>query len=163
MNLVRQDSLEKQYALQKLANFAPKNSDWGYVNGLELDSRKIMPGNAFVAIKGLLQDGQDFIEDAIARGAAVVLAEPCSKNRISIKVPLIEIPNLKEQLGVIASTFYDNPSESMHIVGVTGTNGKTTTTNLMLQSMLASTHGEAEEARAFVFGFDLTVACVTLN
>ena len=133
MITVRQDKVEKRYALHKLAKFATKNPDRGYVNGLEVDSRKILPGNAFVAIKGLRKNGLNYIEDAVARGASAVLAEPSPNNLISTKIPFIEIPNLKEQLGAIAATFYDHPSKNMHIVGVTGTNGKTTTAGLIGQ------------------------------
>ncbi len=133
MTFITHDHAEKPYSLKKLAKFAPNNSSWGYVNDLEIDSRKILPGNAFVAIRGFRQHGLNYIEDAIARGASAVLAEPCLNNPIVTKIPFIEIPNLKEQLGSIAATFYDHPSKDIQIVGVTGTNGKTTTTNLIGQ------------------------------
>ena len=93
---VRQDKAEKRYALHKLTKFATKNLDCGYVNGLQVDSRKILPGNAFVAIKGLRNNGLNYIEDAVARGASAVLAEPSINSQISNKIPVIEIPNLKE-------------------------------------------------------------------
>lgn len=104
------------------------------ITGIELDSRKISPGDLFLAVRGEVHDGRQFIEQAVANGAAAVVAEsPVAGFVDGIAVPLIEIPELQLEVGLIASRFFAHPSESIHMVGVTGTNGKTTTSHLMAQ------------------------------
>lgn len=103
------------------------------VTGLTMDSRQVNTGDAFVAVKGLATDGHQYIDIALDAGAAVVLAErldPKWQDR-----PVIVIENLREQLGLIADRFYQSPSTSMSIIGVTGTNGKTTCSYLAAQAL----------------------------
>ncbi len=133
MNLARRDQEAKRFSLEKLTHFTSGNIHRVSVNDLEIDSRKILPGNAFVAVEGLSHDGRRFIQEAAKRGAAAVLMEPWPNRAESFGIPLIEIPNLKARLGSVAATFYDNPSKDIHTIGVTGTNGKTTTTHLIRQ------------------------------
>ena len=104
------------------------------VSGMQLDSRKVSPGDVFLAMPGEQHDGRQFIEQAVANGASAVLAEaPVAGYVDAVHVPLVEIPELRLEAGFLASRFYRNPSQSMHVVGITGTNGKTTTSRLFAQ------------------------------
>ena len=104
------------------------------IGGMQLDSRKISPGDLFLAMPGDVHDGRQFIEQAVANGAAAVLAEaPVAGFVDEIPVPLVELPELRLEAGVLAANFYRNPSRDLHMVGVTGTNGKTTTSRLIAQ------------------------------
>lgn len=108
------------------------------VRDLQLDSRRIMPGDAFVALQGMHQHGITFAPTALARGAEVILAEaPAPVASLDIQ-PIIWIEQLRDQLGGIASRVYGAPSEAMQVIGVTGTNGKTSIVQLLVQA-LAST------------------------
>jgi len=99
------------------------------MKGIEFDSRKVKPGYTFVAIRGLKYDGHDFIPQAIKNGATEVVGE---KN---IEVPdgvvYTKVKDSREALGELASKFYGNPSEKLKVIGVTGTDGKTTTVSLI--------------------------------
>jgi UDP-N-acetylmuramoyl-L-alanyl-D-glutamate--2,6-diaminopimelate ligase len=104
------------------------------ITGIQLDSRKVSDGDLFLALPGDVYDGRQFIEQAVANGAAAVIAEaPVAGFVDQISVPLIERMELGQEAGRIASRFFANPSSDMHLVGVTGTNGKTTTTALIAQ------------------------------
>ena len=106
------------------------------VGGLALDSRALAPGDAFFALPGAAQDGRDYLGEAAAAGAAAAVAEAGlspGQRRHSGALPLVEIPGLAGHLGEIASRFFGHPSRRMHIAGVTGTNGKTTTSRLLAQ------------------------------
>jgi UDP-N-acetylmuramoyl-L-alanyl-D-glutamate--2,6-diaminopimelate ligase len=104
------------------------------IGGMQLDSRKISPGDLFLAMPGDVHDGRQFIEQAVANGAAAVVAEaPVAGFVDEIPVPLVELPELRLEAGVLAANFYRNPSRDLHMVGVTGTNGKTTTSRLIAQ------------------------------
>jgi UDP-N-acetylmuramoyl-L-alanyl-D-glutamate--2,6-diaminopimelate ligase len=104
------------------------------ISGMQLDSRAVKPGDVFLAMPGDVHDGRQFIEQAVANGASAVLAEaPVAGFVDDIHVPLIEIPELRLDAGVLAARFYRYPSRDMRMVGVTGTNGKTTTTRLIAQ------------------------------
>ncbi len=91
-----------------------------FVKGLCLDSRKVRRGYIFFALEGNNFNGSDFIDDAVKRGAALVLKE--SKN----SKEGIYVPNLKKYMGLVATRFYGNPSSRLKVIAVTGTNGKTT-------------------------------------
>jgi UDP-N-acetylmuramoyl-L-alanyl-D-glutamate--2,6-diaminopimelate ligase len=104
------------------------------ITGIALDSREIVAGDLFLAVPGDQFDGRQFIEQALANGASAVIAEaPVSGFVDEVSVPLIEFPELQHEAGLIASRFYANPSHEMHTIGVTGTNGKTTTSALIAQ------------------------------
>ncbi len=104
------------------------------VKGVELDSRKVSAGDLFLAIPGEAHDGRQFIEQAVANGAVAVAAEPPAAGFVdALPVPLVEVPELQQEAGYIAARFHRNPSAAMHMVGVTGTNGKTTTSSLVAQ------------------------------
>jgi UDP-N-acetylmuramoyl-L-alanyl-D-glutamate--2,6-diaminopimelate ligase len=112
------------------------NNDYAntMIGGLQLDSRRVRPGDLFVAMPGEIHDGRQFIEQAVANGASAVLAEaPVFGFVDEIPVPLVELPDLRFEVGVLAARFYRHPSERMHVVGITGTNGKTTTSRIIGQ------------------------------
>ena len=100
------------------------------IRGLTFDSRKVQPGDLFVAIGGLNSDGHDHLEEAVAQGAVALLIEK-SKVKFSDNITVIETDNCAKELGVIADNFYDHPSKKLKIIGITGTNGKTTSATLM--------------------------------
>ncbi|GAB3371954.1 UDP-N-acetylmuramoyl-L-alanyl-D-glutamate--2,6-diaminopimelate ligase [Spongiibacter taiwanensis] len=94
------------------------------VAGLSLDSRQIGPGEVFLAVNGYVNDGRAYIENAIARGAVAVIADaPIESDRYSL--PVVEVENLNLKLSEIAGNFYRHPSRALRLIGVTGTNGKT--------------------------------------
>ena len=95
---------------------------------LRSDSRAIRPGDAFFAIRGSRDDGRRFVGDAIARGAAAVVYEAQGASEVAVgSVPAIPVESLRGLAGPIASDFHGRPSERMEMVAVTGTNGKTST------------------------------------
>ena len=97
------------------------------VTGLSCDSRTVREGDLFVAIPGSKENGIHFVREAIEKGAvAIVTAEDLSKSQIP-EVPLARVPNARVAMAAMASAFYGNPSASLAVAGVTGTNGKTTT------------------------------------
>lgn len=106
------------------------------VKGLKLDSRKVAVGDAFIAIQGHEVDGRKFMGGAIAAGATVVLSEQDSwAIDHSQEVPVIEVPRLSKHLSVLAGHFFGNPSKHVCVYGVTGTNGKTTVSHLLAQTL----------------------------
>lgn len=112
------------------------------VDGLQIDSRKVVPGTVFIAIRGAAIDGHQFIEAAIGKGASVVVCEamPAERNEA---VTYVQVENTAAAAGYMAHNFYGQPSEKIKLVGVTGTNGKTTIATLLykLFSALGYTAG----------------------
>lgn len=103
------------------------------VGGLCIDSRQLRPGDLFLAFPGTRTDGRDYIDAAVARGAVAVLAEGRDLVVEPRIVPVIPVRNLARRLPVIASRFYGEPARELVVTGVTGTNGKTTCTQLLAQ------------------------------
>ncbi|MFN5171021.1 MAG: UDP-N-acetylmuramoyl-L-alanyl-D-glutamate--2,6-diaminopimelate ligase [Cyclobacteriaceae bacterium] len=102
------------------------------VAGLAFDSRKVKSGFLFVAIRGTLSDGHEFISKAIAAGASVIVCEQLPE-ALNESVTYVAVKSSAQALGIIASNFYDNPSGKLKLVGVTGTNGKTTVATLLFK------------------------------
>jgi UDP-N-acetylmuramoyl-L-alanyl-D-glutamate--2,6-diaminopimelate ligase len=100
------------------------------VSAIVFDSRKVEPNTLFVATKGTQVDGHEFISMAIEKGAIAILCEILPEE-INSGVAYIIVENSQFALGIIAANFYDNPSEKLKVVGVTGTNGKTSTTTML--------------------------------
>lgn len=95
---------------------------------LTTDSRNVKPGTLFCALKGLTVDGHDFVEDAIKRGASAILCErPMPYDHVFV------VPDLYHRLGRLADFFYEHPSQKLKLIGVTGTNGKTSTSHYLAQ------------------------------
>jgi UDP-N-acetylmuramoyl-L-alanyl-D-glutamate--2,6-diaminopimelate ligase len=112
------------------------------VTGLSLHSNEIEPGNIFFAVSGYKQHGLNFAADAIKRGACAVLWEDESGkddvvmlDSLKHQVPLIPLVNLKQKVGVIAERFLGEPSRQLYMVGVTGTNGKTSCSQFLAQAL----------------------------
>jgi UDP-N-acetylmuramoyl-L-alanyl-D-glutamate--2,6-diaminopimelate ligase len=111
------------------------------VTALAYDSRKVTPGSLFIAVPGVHTDGRRYIGDAAQRGAIAALGEPLlaladehppyALDNSDLPIPYIEVPNVRVALANLASAFYDYPDEHIYIIGVTGTDGKTTTSNLI--------------------------------
>jgi UDP-N-acetylmuramoyl-L-alanyl-D-glutamate--2,6-diaminopimelate ligase len=101
-----------------------------YLSGITFDSRKVMPGVLFVAVKGTQSDGHDYIEQAIGAGAVGVVCEHWPA-QFSPQVTYIQVVNSANALSILASAFYDHPSGKFTLIGITGTNGKTTTVTLL--------------------------------
>lgn len=100
------------------------------IDRLEFDSRKVVPGTLFFATRGTQADGHAFIGQAVDNGAAAVICEEMPTARKQ-GVTYVRVPDSTVALGQFASAFYGHPSRRLHLVGVTGTNGKTTTATLL--------------------------------
>ena len=113
------------------------------VSGLTLDSRRVRRGDAFFALRGLHGHGIEFAASAVQRGAQVVLAEAPAVDTEPLSVPLLWIDDLHSQVGEIAARFYDRPAEAMRVIGITGTNGKTSCVQLLAQALTFLGHRAA--------------------
>jgi UDP-N-acetylmuramoyl-L-alanyl-D-glutamate--2,6-diaminopimelate ligase len=102
------------------------------VNGLHIDSRAVGKGDVFIAVKGVHTDGHQYISKAIEQGAAAVICETLPAERNSA-VCYVEVNNSAAAAGIMAGNFYNNPSQRLKLIGVTGTNGKTTIATLLFR------------------------------
>lgn len=105
------------------------NPDNRSIQNITYDSRKVKKGTLFVALKGQFVDGHDYIRDAIDKGASAIISN--GRSLFGVEVPVIQVKNPREIMSKVAANFYEHPSNSMTIVGVTGTNGKTSITQLL--------------------------------
>ena len=110
------------------------------IGAINFDSRAVKPGELFVALRGTQSDGHDYIQSAVDRGASAVLCEVLpstpdnTASNASIRPPVyIQVPDTHRALATVAANFYDRPSEKLCLVGVTGTNGKTTIASLLYE------------------------------
>ncbi|WP_346236823.1 UDP-N-acetylmuramoyl-L-alanyl-D-glutamate--2,6-diaminopimelate ligase [Niabella insulamsoli] len=126
MQLILQDILYKVSLLSVSGNTDVE------VSGIAIDSRKVEQGSVFVALKGSAADGHQFIDNAIEKGAAVVVCESVPAVK-SADVVYVQVEDSAAAAGVIAHNFYNTPSSKLKLVGVTGTNGKTTVATLLFQ------------------------------
>jgi UDP-N-acetylmuramoyl-L-alanyl-D-glutamate--2,6-diaminopimelate ligase len=114
--------------LSQLSPFisADKNPE---ITSIENDNRKVKKGSLFICIKGYTVDGHDFAASAEKKGAAAVLAE----RELPLSIPVIVVNDTKRALPVLADYFYDHPTQKLQLIGITGTNGKTTISHLIEQ------------------------------
>ena len=105
------------------------------VTNLTLDSRMAEKGSLFFAYPGLSVDGREYIEEAIGRGASAVIYDPDGYEPIVAGVPLVPLAGLRDKAGILADRFYAAPSRSTNVIGITGTNGKTTCCYLLAQAL----------------------------
>src|SRR5438093_121808 len=119
--------------LSDLARAAPEAQRTGVgdpvITGITHDSRRVQPGDLFVCIPGQQVDGHAFLADAVARGAVAGLVERVEG--LGVEVPLLRVPTARAVVGPVAAAVYGQPSRQFTLIGVTGTNGKTTTTLLI--------------------------------
>ena len=101
------------------------------ITGVNIDSRRISEGHLFVAMRGTQVDGHRFIPKAIEQGASAVLCEELPE-MLSDNVTYVKVTSTEDTVGPVATVFYGNPSEKLKLVGVTGTNGKTTIATLYI-------------------------------
>ncbi|HZH61812.1 MAG TPA: UDP-N-acetylmuramoyl-L-alanyl-D-glutamate--2,6-diaminopimelate ligase [Metabacillus sp.] len=97
------------------------------ISSIEMDSREVKSDSLFICIKGYTVDGHDYAQKAVENGAVAILAE----RELDVKVPVVLVKDTKRAMAVLADIFYGQPTHSMHLIGVTGTNGKTTTTHII--------------------------------
>jgi len=127
----------KEIHLNQLLSGLVDNADENVcVRGIESDSRHVKPGDAFLAYPGLTVDGRDYIDDAIENGAVAIIYEAVDAKALSSNsMPLVAVQNLQHHIGAIAARFYSDPSSSLRLVGVTGTNGKTTVSQFIAKTL----------------------------
>ena len=113
------------------------------VSGLAIDSRQVRPGNAFVALAGSRAHGITFAPAAVARGASVILAETPVRAVPEIDAPVVWIDDLRGQAGHLAARFFGQPSRGMTLIGITGTNGKTSCVQMLAQALTLLGHRAA--------------------
>ena len=105
------------------------------VGGLSQDSRRVRPGDCFIALGGAQCHGLDHAEDALAAGAVAVLYEPAPGRTAPRGVPAWAVPGLRDHLGALAGRFYGQPSRQLDTIGITGTDGKTSTAQFLTQAL----------------------------
>ncbi|MFN3491870.1 MAG: UDP-N-acetylmuramoyl-L-alanyl-D-glutamate--2,6-diaminopimelate ligase, partial [Anaerolineales bacterium] len=106
-----------------------------HITGISIDSRAVKHGDLFVAMQGGAVDGHNYIQKAIENGAAAVVGE---KDLSGFNIPYIRLENTRRALTWIAASFYNQPAHSLTVIGVTGTDGKTTTTNIIYKILIAA-------------------------
>ncbi|UZJ77256.1 UDP-N-acetylmuramoyl-L-alanyl-D-glutamate--2,6-diaminopimelate ligase [Fictibacillus sp. KU28468] len=123
--------MELKTLVNHLLNYKTDHGTNPEITSIEMDSRAAGPGSLFVCIKGFTVDGHDYAGQAVKNGAAAVLAEKPLEGIDS--VPVILVNDTKRAMAVLANVFYDYPTSKLHLIGITGTNGKTTTSHLIEQ------------------------------
>jgi UDP-N-acetylmuramoyl-L-alanyl-D-glutamate--2,6-diaminopimelate ligase len=121
-----------QQILYKVKILSVVGKDPGEVNGIETDSRKVKPGACFVAVKGTITDGHSFIEAAIENGANAIICEKMPQQLLE-RIQYITVENSAVASGIMAHNFYGQLTEKINLIGVTGTNGKTTIATLLFK------------------------------
>ncbi|MCD4784731.1 MAG: UDP-N-acetylmuramoyl-L-alanyl-D-glutamate--2,6-diaminopimelate ligase [Candidatus Eremiobacteraeota bacterium] len=128
-------SIELEELAGSLLEYDIQGDPFLAITGIEYDSRKVKPGNLFVAMRGMKTDGHEYVGDAIKRGAVGLVVEEDVGER---SVSRIRVPNARKALAGLAARFYNNPADKLKIIGVTGTNGKTTTCHMIAEILKAS-------------------------
>lgn len=118
--------------LQGMATVLP--ADDRVVTHLTQDSREVIPGSLFFACHGNVDDGRHYVVDAVRRGAVAIVSDAIMEQ--SFDIPTIVVPHLNQHIGSIASRFYGNPSHQLSVIGITGTNGKTSSTQFVANCLM---------------------------
>ena len=105
------------------------------ISGMTMDSRRVRPGDLFLAVPGLQQDGRAYIDQAVASGAVAVAYEPAEYEIAPLSVCAIAVPELQQKLSEVAGLFYQQPSKQLQVIGITGTNGKTSVSQMLAQAL----------------------------
>ncbi len=126
--------------LHALPAYQIQNSSDADITRITADSRQVIPGALFVAYPGVNVDGARFIPDAIARGAVAVVAETTQPPNHPTTIPFVTVPNARSALAHLAAAWHDFPSRKLRVIGVTGTDGKTTTCTLAASILSAAGH-----------------------
>jgi UDP-N-acetylmuramoyl-L-alanyl-D-glutamate--2,6-diaminopimelate ligase len=116
-----------QELLKSLHPLSPLTEANPEITSIENDNRKVQQGSLFICIKGYTVDGHDFAQLAVENGASAILAE----RPLKLDVPVLVVNDTKRAMAVLADTFYEHPTKQLHLIGITGTNGKTTTSHLI--------------------------------
>ena len=109
------------------------------ISNIHIDSRKVEPGHLFVAVKGTQTDGHAYIEKAIEKGASAIVCETLPEN-IHNDITYIKVNDTEDCVGKLATVFYGDPTSKLELIGVTGTNGKTTIALFVLMTNLTRWH-----------------------
>jgi len=117
--------------LSSLASYSGDVSQNPTITSIENDHRLIQPGSLFICVKGYTVDGHDFAAEAVASGAAAIVAQ----RELSLPVPVIVVKDTTRAMAVLADCFYQHPTQKLTLVGITGTNGKTTISHLIEKLM----------------------------
>jgi len=129
MNLSKLTKKFKAEIIEIINNNSSRTCENNYnIKSIHSNSNQVKPGGLFVAIKGFKTDGHDYIEEAIQKGAKAIVSEKKIKD---CKVPIIIVKNSRKLLSGISAFFFNNPSKHLFLIGITGTNGKTTVTYLI--------------------------------
>ncbi|MDP4154686.1 MAG: UDP-N-acetylmuramoyl-L-alanyl-D-glutamate--2,6-diaminopimelate ligase [Bacillota bacterium] len=116
-----------QELLKNLHPLSPLTEANPEITSIENDNRKVQQGSLFICIKGYTVDGHDFAQSAVENGAAAILAE----RPLMVDVPVMVVNDTMRAMAVLADAFYEHPTKQLHLIGITGTNGKTTTSHLI--------------------------------
>jgi UDP-N-acetylmuramoyl-L-alanyl-D-glutamate--2,6-diaminopimelate ligase len=116
-----------QTLLSYLHDFTAYVGENPNITSIEMDSRQVKKGALFICIKGFTVDGHDFARQAVENGAAAIIAE----RPLDVDVPVVVVRDSRRAMAVLADAFYGQPTHKLHLIGVTGTNGKTTTTHII--------------------------------
>ena len=129
-----------QYLIENLTTNEVIGTTNVEIGKVEYDSKKIEKKDVFVAVKGYEKDGNDYIDEAIGNGAICVIVENNidTSKYLDKGITIIKVENSRIALAVVASTYYDNPSSKLKMIGITGTKGKTTTAYMIRDIMNAS-------------------------
>lgn len=119
--------MKLQTLLSYLHDFTAYVGENPTITSIEMDSRQVKKGALFICIKGFTVDGHDFAKQAVENGAVAIIAE----RPLDVDVPVIVVRDSRRAMAVLADAFYGQPTHRLHLIGVTGTNGKTTTTHII--------------------------------